>query len=104
MPEQTDTVDEFAEKHGVTAEEAEEARQAHERKAADDPEAVAYDAGRHAADDPSARRAGAQACPFSPTEHASERKAWFEGLRDALDEQPSADELRAAVEKETDNA
>lgn len=106
MPEQTETqpVDEFAEKHGVTAEEAEEARLAHERRAADDPEAVAYDAGRHAADDPTARRAGAQACPFSPNEHASERAAWFKGLRDALDEQPTADELRAAVEEEIGDA
>lgn len=105
MPEQTDITadapDEFAEKHGITAEEAEEARQAHERKAADDPEALAYEAGYKAADDPFARRHGADACPFSPFEHANERKAWFAGLRDALDEQPSVEELRAAAAKET---
>lgn len=106
MPEQTDTqpVDEHVEKYGVTAEEAEEARVRQERKAAEDPERVAYEAGRAAADDPTARRAGAAACPFSPADHASERAAWFKGLGDALDEQPSADELRAAVEEETRNA
>lgn len=107
MPDQTDTtapVDEHVEKYGVTAEAVETARAEHERKAAENPEQVAYEAGRAAADDPTARRAGAAACPFSPIDHASERAAWFKGLGEALDEQPTAEELRAAVEEETRDA
>lgn len=102
MAEQTDTtpVDEHVEKYGVTEQEAEEARQAHERRAAESPEELAYEAGRDAADDPAARRGGAEACPFSPVDHPDERKAWFKGLRDALEEQPSVEELRAAAHEE----
>ena len=104
MPEQTDNpvvTDEFTEAHGISAEEAEQARLAHEKKAAESPEELAYEAGRVAADDPTARRAGAEACPFSPVDHPDERKAWFKGLAEALEEQPSLDELRAAVAEET---
>lgn len=104
MPEQTDTTavaDEHVEKYGITAEEAEQARAAQERKAADDPEAVAYEAGRAAADDAATRRAGAAACPFSPVDHPDERRAWFKGLSDVLDEIQPIDALRAEVEKET---
>jgi hypothetical protein len=103
MPEQTDTTavtDEHVEKYGITAEEAEERREAHARKAADSPETLAYEAGRVAADDPQARRHGADACPFSPVDHVEERQAWFKGLRDALEEQPSVEELRSAANEE----
>jgi hypothetical protein len=107
MPEQIDTTvavapegDEHFNKYGVTAEEAEQAREAHARRAADSPEELAYEAGQVAADDPQARRHGADACPFSPVDHPEERQAWFKGLRDALEEQPSVEDLRAAAHEE----
>lgn len=98
MPDQpTQQPDEHVERYGVTAEEAAKQREAHASKS---DEQLAYEAGRDAADDPTARRAGEQACPFSPIESPNERAAWFKGLGEALDEIPTTDELRAAVAKE----
>jgi hypothetical protein len=96
--EQTPETDEHVEKFGVTAEEAHASAEQH---AAKSPEQLAYEAGRDAADDPSARRAGADACPFSPIDNPEERAAWFKGVAAALEEQPPVDLLRTAVQEES---
>lgn len=84
----------------MTEEANREAAEAHAAKSAED---LAYEAGQLAADDSYARRHGIDACPFSATDHSTERGAWLKGLSDALDDQPSIEELRAAVKEETSN-
>ena len=82
-----------------TEDEVRYAREAHEAKSAED---LAYDAGRHAANDNAARRNGIEACPFSEIEHPEERKAWLRGLGDELAETPDISALRAAVQEAHD--
>lgn len=59
---------------------------------------TAYDAGRAAITEPPERR-GPHACPFSPIDHPEERLEWLQGLSDAIDEQPSIDDLKAELKK-----
>jgi hypothetical protein len=58
------------------------------------PEELAYQAGQAALTEPAERRTLA-ACPFDPG--TDERDAWIRGFADALESQPSVEDLRAEL-------
>lgn len=65
------------------------------------PEELAYQAGQAAITEPAGRRS-LDACPFEPG--TSERDAWIRGLADALEQQPSVEDLRAELSGGNDDA